>query len=268
VIYEDSFLFQDNELVCGMIDDGQGYNGRELALTNNEALADKCVRLYIEVDYDIYSSFRASTSNYIQGLMNQVIILYQNEGIQTKVSEIKIWDVPSPYSGDNNEEMLTSFRANTGSFNGDLAQLLSFQTNDGIAASFSGLCNPDPDKSKSYSGIENTFEDVPTYSWSVFLVDGCAGFTEGDCSIPGFPSQGGTIMSYCHFSERPGIEFKEGFGYQPGNVIRGNVANSSCISACVNEENLTDAITWHNTPTTVNLGQSYQIEINYELTFN
>lgn len=65
LIYDDSFLFQDKELECGTKDDGQGYNGRDLEITNDEALADKCVKLYFEVDYDIFSHFGnlSSTTN-------------------------------------------------------------------------------------------------------------------------------------------------------------------------------------------------------------
>jgi hypothetical protein len=96
---------------------------------------------------------------------------------------------------------------------------------------------------------------VPTYSWSVMVVahefghlfgsrhthacvwngnntaiDGCAGATEGGCSLPGNPSGGGTIMSYCHLNV--GINFSLGFGPQPANVIVSNVNNASCLGNC------------------------------------
>jgi len=267
VIYDDGFLFQDKDLECGTIDDRQSYDGKDLELINESDLEGKCVKLYFEVDYDIYSHFGNlnSTSNYITGLISQVIILYQNEGIETKISELKIWDVQSPYSGNSSGAMLSSFEANTGSFNGDLAQLLSFKASGGIASGFSGLCNSNPDESKSFSSITSTYSNVPTFSWSVQLVthefghlfgsrhthacvwngnntaiDGCSGFTEGNCSVPGYPSQGGTIMSYCHFNDRPGIEFNLGFGGQPGNIIRGNVI----ASACINADELTDCFAY------------------------
>ena len=62
-------------------------------------------------------------------------------------------------------------------------------------------------------------------------IDGCAGFVEGNCGNPGNPSGGGTIMSYCHI-RNIGINFSRGFGPQPGNVIRNNVANASCVQVC------------------------------------
>jgi len=62
-------------------------------------------------------------------------------------------------------------------------------------------------------------------------IDGCAGYTEGSCSLPGNPPQGGTIMSYCH-QQSVGINFALGFGLQPGNVIRNSVINGNCLDCC------------------------------------
>lgn len=71
-------------------------------------------------------------------------------------------------------------------------------------------------------------------------IDGCGSCQENaDPNIPGcnwctqppVPSNGGTIMSYCHITSA-GINFSLGFGPQPGNVIRDRVANGSCLSAC------------------------------------
>jgi hypothetical protein len=129
----------------------------------------------------------------------------------------------------------------------------------GLAAGFSGLCNPDISNSTSYSSIHSTYEDVPVYSWSVSVqthelghllgsrhthacvwngdgtaIDGCSGFTEGGCDDPGYPDLGvgGTIMSYCHLVGEIGINFSNGFGPQPGSVIRNNVTDAACLTAC------------------------------------
>ena len=136
-----------------------------------------------------------------------------------------------------------------------MAQLVSYQASGGIAV-LDGLCHPFNSAKMSFSSIGSSFRAVPDFSFTVMVVahelghlfgshhthacvwngnnsaiDGCAGFTEGGCRNPGLPSQGGTIMSYCHL-QRTGINLSLGFGLQPGNVIRNNVAAASCLQVC------------------------------------
>ncbi|MEM9527327.1 MAG: T9SS type A sorting domain-containing protein, partial [Bacteroidota bacterium] len=55
--------------------------------------------------------------------------------------------------------------------------------------------------------------------------------TEGSCPNPGIPSNGGTIMSYCHLRST-GINFFNGFGPQPTAVIQNRVAAAQgCVQA-------------------------------------
>lgn len=257
IAYDDLNVFTRREFTCAMPDDGIGYKRKDLEYKWGGARAvGDCIRLYMEADYDIYLDKGSGTAAYVTGLMNEVITLYANESIASVVSQIVVWDTPSPYSSSSSSGMLSDFQNNLGSFNGDLGQLLSYQASGGIAAGFSGICNSNSDNSLSFSSIEGSYSNVPTYSWSVMVVthefghlwgsrhthacvwngnntaiDGCAGATEGSCSLPGFPSQGGTIMSYCHL-QSVGINLNEGFGPQPGNVIRNSVANASCTAPC------------------------------------
>jgi len=257
IAYDDLNVFTRREFTCAMPDDGIGYKRKDLEYKWGGARAvGDCIRLYMEADYDIYQDKGSGTAAYVTGLMNEVITLYANESIASVVSQIVVWDTPSPYSSNSSSGMLSDFQNNLGSFNGDLGQLLSYQASGGIAAGFSGICNNNSDNSLSFSSIEGSYSNVPTYSWSVMVVthefghlwgsrhthacvwngnntaiDGCAGGTEGSCSLPGFPSQGGTIMSYCHL-QSVGINLNEGFGPQPGNVIRNSVANASCTAPC------------------------------------
>lgn len=258
ILYDDRTVLADHHLDCGTADDGVGYKAKDLEFDYAEKAVGDCIRLYIEVDNDIHNQKGGVTqaSNYAAGLLNEVITLYANESISSVVSEIKVWDTTSPYSSTSSSGMLSDFQAATGSFNGDLAQLLSYQASGGIAAGFAGICNSNPDNSKAFSNITSTYSTVPTYSWSVMVtthefghlwgsrhthacvwngnntaIDGCAGSTEGTCSLPGYPSGGGTIMSYCHL-QSVGINFNNGFGPQPGNVIRNSVANASCTAPC------------------------------------
>ena len=259
ILYNDREVLHEMELDCATPDDGKGYTKEELEFNGAAKDVGDCIRLYIEVDHDIHNQKGGVTAatNYVTGLLNQVITLYANENISSIVSEIKVWDVVSPYSSNDSGGMLDDFLANTADFNGDLAQLLSYQASGGIAY-ISGLCRSNPDYSKGFSSIGSSYANVPSYSWSVMVVthefghlwgskhthacvwngnntaiDGCAGSTEGSCPNPGNPSSavGGTIMSYCHLTSA-GINLSNGFGTQPGNVIRNSVANANCTSSC------------------------------------
>jgi hypothetical protein len=232
-------------------------------------LIDKKVGFYFETEYDIYQT-RGSVSSveaFISGLFNQVAILYQNEDIQTSIASLYIWIADDPYTGTSTSSLLYQFKNIRTSFIGDLAMLLTFRSSvgGGEAAGFNGLCNPSNRQKMAVSMLYNSNNDFPTYSWSVYVVtheyghlfgsrhthgcvwngdntaiDGCAGYVEGSCSLPGYPSGGGTIMSYCHLSGRPGINFNLGFGPQPGNVIRNSVINASCLQPCNTPVNVID----------------------------
>lgn len=224
--------------------------------------ASNCVNMYVEVDYDIYQDKETveETTSYIMGLFNQVGILYANELINFSVQELLVWDEPSPYTGPSTINYLNQFLANVGnSFNGDLAHLVGYEGGGGVAY-LSRLC-ASSDRG-AYSGINSSYQNVPTYSWSVMVVtheighnlgsrhthnciwngagndaiDGCgpqAGYSEG-CDGP-IPSAG-TIMSYCHLISGVGISLTEGFGPQPGDLVRDNVYNASCLGDCVTLE--------------------------------
>ena len=100
------------------------------------------------------------------------------------------------------------------SFNGDLAHLLDYANYGGVAW-LTSLCGSTSSR-MAYSGIDASFNHVPTYSWSVEVVshetghnmgsshthacvwngdntaiDGCgpaAGYTEGSCPAAPVPS--------------------------------------------------------------------------------
>jgi hypothetical protein len=257
IIYNDNDLNNSFELGCEMEDDGVGYHPSMLTYSGERDPGD-CIRVYIEIDDDIVTQKGGATAatNYITGLFNEVITLYGNDGITMVISEILAWDTPAPYSGSSSSAMLSSYQANTGTFNGDLSHLVSYQASGGIAAGFAGICASNVDNSKCFSSIQSTYSNVPTYSWSVMVcthemghligsrhthacvwngnntaIDGCAGQTEGSCSLPGYPSGGGTIMSYCHL-QNVGINLNLGFGPQPQAVVLNTVNNATCLAPC------------------------------------
>lgn len=258
ILYNDNDLDRKYDFDCGTADNGIGYTQEELSHQISSRDVGDCVRVYIEIDDDIVTDKGGATgaTNYITGLFNQSIILYGNETVNMMINEIYAWVTNSPYSGSSASAMLTSFQNNTGEFNGNVGHLVSYQASGGIAV-LDNLCSTNPDWRKCFSSIDATYANVPTYSWSVMVIthemghvigskhthacawngnntaiDGCAGSVEGSCPLPGIPSGGGTIMSYCHL-QSVGINFSLGFGPQPGNVIRNRVnASGNCLTSC------------------------------------
>lgn len=257
ILYDDRPLSSKHEFECGTQDDGPDYTDDELSYTSTGRDAGDCVRVYFEVDNDIYKDKGsvAKVTDYVTGLFNQVAMLYANENVNVIISEIFIWDSASPYSGSSSGAILSQFQNYRKSFDGEIGQLLSYQASGGIAV-LSGLCHPYSWARLSFASVNRTYNSVPTYSFSVMVVthelghllgsqhthacvwngnntaiDGCAGFTEGSCSNPGKPSDGGTIMSYCHITSS-GINFSKGFGPQPGSVIRSRVSQGTCMQVC------------------------------------
>lgn len=106
------------------------------------------------------------------------------------------------------------------------------------------------------ANMSTTIEEVPTYSWNVNAVahelghnfgsyhtqrcswgensnealDDCYN-TEGSCPDGPTPENGGTVMSYCHLSPS-GINLNNGFGEEPGDVLRYNYNNANCLETC------------------------------------
>jgi hypothetical protein len=214
------------------------------------------VKIYVETDYDLFQNKGsvAAVTSYVTGVFNQSATLYSAESIPIVMSQLVVWDRRSPYKGNSSSALLSSFQKNRKTFNGDLGHLVALRGGGGIAAGFNGFCAPVRANSQCFSALDTTYNNVPTYSWTVMVfthemghlmgsrhthacvwngnntqIDGC--YTpEGTCSQVAYPSGGGTVMSYCHLSGRPGINFNNGFGSQPGNVIRSRFAAASCLT--------------------------------------
>ena len=256
VMYNDQDMLITNPFDCHTEDDGQGYTDDQLA-PPSKALSD-CIRIYYEVDYDVYSDKGSGTTAFVTAEFNEIATLYANESLNYLLNEIYINTTSgSAYSNGNSSSLLNQFKSRISSINGaNLGHLVTYRTSGGVAAGFSGLCNSNVDNSLCISDIYGNYSTVPTYSWDIMVqthemghlngsrhthacvwngnntaIDGCAGQTEGSCSLPGYPSGGGTMMSYCHL-QSVGINFSNGFGPQPGNVIRNATTNASCLQAC------------------------------------
>ena len=262
VLYRSSDLFGRNPFVCGTVDEGEPYRSEQLTPQGGDRTT-RCVRYYWEVNYNIFQDKGdiPNTTNYITGLFNQSAVLFDNDGIDVTLSEMFIWDVASPYAGPGSGDFLTQFGVERTSFNGDMAHLLGYGGGGGVAW-LNTLCNGQTRLRMAYSGINSSYSNVPTYSWSVEVVtheqghnlgskhthacawngdatsiDGCgptAGYSEGSCPVGPIPSSTvkGTIMSYCHLVSGVGINFNNGFGPQPTAVIVNAVNAASCLSVC------------------------------------
>ncbi|AYQ33760.1 GEVED domain-containing protein [Runella sp. SP2] len=219
------------------------------------------VEIYLEADSALFGQQGgsiANTVNYINSVFSKVATLYSNEGLSVVISEIKVWNTTDPYVGyTSTGNVLSAFRSTIGtSFNGRLAHFLSGRNLGGGVAYIDVLC------AKSYGhGVSanlNTYNpNLPTYSWNVEVIthelghnfgsphtqscswpggalDNCYATEEG-CPLGPAPTNGGTIMSYCHLTST-GINFANGFGMYPGNLIRSRT--QACLGSAVEPSNL------------------------------
>lgn len=269
VIYNPDNIKESFTMTCGVADTEVEVKKKEnarISLSEEKTGSCKTIGVYFEIDYNLFQKKGNSIQNtitFFSAVFNQVKLLYANEEINIEIAGLKVWNEPDPYRSVNNTSILVSnFRNNqNGAFPGHLATLISGRyeelTSGGIAYDISeDLCNKKD--MVTVCGIQDTFENIPTYSWTVFVIahemghilgsrhthwcgwdggpiDGCSGFAESDdsgqnCSAGPIPSNGGTIMSYCHL-KTVGVNFSLGFGEQPGNLIRSKINNSTCMNS-------------------------------------
>ncbi len=257
-------------------------------------IACKTVNVYLECDYAFYQSKGSNIStltSYVIAFFNQVATLYANENIAIQISEMYAWTSPDPYASlTTTSEILNSFRTTRGSnYNGNLAHFLTTRSLGGGVAYVNTLCN------KPYafgvSMVYGTYNNAPAYSWTVEVVthelghnlgsphtQSCSWSTgaldncyavEGSCAAGPTPVNGGTIMSYCHLTSI-GINFNNGFGFYPGNLIRDKVMNATCLTGgtssaaptSLSATNLTQAsatLNWAPTLAAVNYTVQYKL---------
>ncbi|SHN02969.1 Por secretion system C-terminal sorting domain-containing protein [Chryseobacterium carnipullorum] len=287
VSYSEAKLTGANPFVCGVdeLKENQAKNISFNPATDKKAMTENCVRIYYEVCFKPYQNNNSdvtTTTNWLTAVHNNIATLYSNDEIKVALNEIFIWTTQDPYTGTPNNNLL-SFRNNRQTFNGDLAHLINAPATTSVAY-VNSLCGT---YKHAYSGISQTYSNVPVYSWTIqamthemghslgsphthacawngnnTAIDGCgaqAGYSEG-CTGP-IPSTTvkGSIMSYCHLISGVGISFNNGFGPQPAALIRNTVESKPCLGT-----NCTSAC--ESTITQMNISNITQVSANAAFT--
>jgi hypothetical protein len=215
--------------------------------------------MYMEASYQMYldkGSNATNVFNYVTGIFNIVQLIYKKEQIDIQIRELKVWNTADPENAmTTTTTVLNSFSARMGStgFNGDLAHYVTTKNLGGGLAWVNVLNIIDYYQTGMSASLDNSLGAYPTYSWNGMVIaheighnigsnhtqwcgwpggaiDNCYA-TEGGCALGATPTTGGTIMSYCHLTAF-GINFNNGFGTLPGNLIRNKVATTAAICNC------------------------------------
>ncbi|MGO2358141.1 T9SS type A sorting domain-containing protein [Mesonia sp.] len=298
ISYADHNLTKENPFMCGvdtLKENNESEKITESSTTANTNMTNNCVRVYYEIAYAPYinnNSDTTATLNWLTAIHNNIATLYSNDDIQTALSEVMIWTSEDPYQFGYSGNL--SYFANTRTgFNGDLAHLINYPTTTSVAY-LNSLCS---ENRFAYSGIDQYYQDVPTYSWTIMAmthemghalgsphthacawngdntaIDGCgpqSGNGEGCDAV--LPDDGGTIMSYCHLVPGVGISFLNGFGEQPATLIQNTIDSKSCLgtdcttsecSASVYDATFTEVT---QNSATVNIIDDYSTEWEYKI---
>jgi hypothetical protein len=261
ILYREQALNAKNPFACATseipVDEGTTKVTPNAQKTN---AVGQPIEFYFECDYALFLSKSSSVPNvinYVLGFFNNTAQLYDVENVKVQVSQIKVWTNTDPYVGySTTGTLLPAFSADMVNANyvGDFAHFLSTRSlGGGVAYLLNNPCSTTRQFTNAVSGINTTYSNIPTFSWTVEVVthemghnlgsnhtqwcgwtggalDNCY-TTEGGCSPGPQPANGGTIMSYCHLTST-GINLSNGFGTQPGNKIRSVIASATCYGTC------------------------------------
>lgn len=293
VYYNDRHLLKEFNFNCG-VEDGYGKhyrnNNNDVTPKSTNSSTTNPVKMYYVCDYQMYldrSSNTQNVVNYVTAVFNQENVLYNNDGLNLQLaSQMVVYTNPDPYrtyTTSQTEEILVAFgtdiKNNIGG-GGNLAQLLSTRTPvQGAIAWVNVLCQSYEPGSHSgryaFIELENTYNNVPIYSWSVEVmahetghnfgsshtqacvwptisgqIDSCVD-SEGGCVVGTRPNFNGTIMSYCHLNGA--INFTLGFGPLPKDTITLRYNQALCIDNPLNSSEV---------PVAYNLLQNYPNPFN------
>lgn len=250
VSYSDRNLLMQNSFECQIDESNRNY--KDLPVFDPSMLAktetENCVKIHYELTHSAYlgnGSDLTATLDWITGIQNLVATLYNNDGVNVALQSIGIWTVSDPYS-----EVSPNLNDLVSATDADIVNLITIPKSTS-GAPLDSLCS---DSSWTSSHVDIAYENFPTYSWTITAITHEMGHTMGsphtqdcfwngdntaidecgwlggeNCGNPGYPENGGTIMSYCHWIEDVGINLNEGFGPQPAALIRSTVDSKDCL---------------------------------------
>ena len=146
----------------------------DLSQSQNRMAVTSCkvARVYFEADYHLYQSNGSNlvaSAQFVTGLFNVVAGLYAAENVSVEVSQVFVWDTPDPYRTMTSAgQVLVNFAGTRTTFNGNTAMFLSTRP-----ASMGGVAYTDQlckSFSHSFSNIFGTYNALPTYSWSTYVI--------------------------------------------------------------------------------------------------
>ena len=290
VVYRVADLAQSSTFKCNSTDLESTIESQiETQLSLENQRGNGCVLVHIFCDQTMYQDFGedpVALEDYVTGFFNQVSTIYDNESLDVRLGPVlTYYTEPDGFSSLSSQTALTQFfSAVNYNFIGHLAHLISTDDfNLGGLAYLDELCDLKP---FAYSNIDEIYNDFPTYSFTVAVVaheighnlgskhthwcgwpggaiDNCAPVEEGPCDSDGIPSNGGTIMSYCHL-QSVGVNFSLGFGTLPGDLIRQKVADASCINGC-NLSPLADLEAYNPSTATYQVDQETLVNVSFEV---
>ena len=275
IIYRENDLLIKNEFECATPDLLSSSNSPVPSYNIQTMLTPTInaepVDVYFEADYQTYlnnGSNVNNTLNYVTSLFNVVKLMYENDSINVQISSIKIWNTADPYiSSTTSSQVLNLFSTNMSlGFPGDIAHFLSQRSLGGGVAYLNSICNINSQKTAVSGNLTNSFNAFPVYSWPVMVIthemghnlgsphtqsctwpggaiDNCYA-TEGGCALGPAPTNGGTVMSYCHLNV--GINLANGFGPLPGQKIRNIIRNNPCLNPSIYFETTNQSINEEN----------------------
>lgn len=272
IVYNDALVKVDMGIHCSIDDHPELDRTAGKRVANNLVSRTNCLKFYLEGDYALFvdKGTVSATASFMSGLFAQMATLYANESINIEIKEIKIWNYPDNYPVDDSFDALSQFIDNNPVINADLGHLFALGGQGiGGVAWLDVIC--DQGYNFAYSNIISGYNIIPAYSWSVEVITHETGHNIGsrhthacvwngnstqidDCGneyfydngtplidIEGYPCYvpanpilpaSGTIMSYCHLLSGIGINFNNGFGIQPGDLIRSKVNVAPCLTDC------------------------------------